>query len=222
MTEETKRRFRPRAGLTIAAAAVILLCAQLSRWQFDRAAQKAAMESAAQESLAAPPLALQKNSSLRPFLRAQAAGEYVPEKEILIDNRVRNKIAGMHIITPLMLEDGAAVAVNRGFVARGKIPPPPPSGKITVRGVLQNDSADAFVLSAQTERGNVWQNLDLQKYAAAAGLPLLTLALFAENVAAPAPVQTDYKSARSIGYALQWATFAALAFIFYIILSFRK
>lgn len=222
MTDGAKRYFRPRAAMTIAAALLILLCARLSWWQFERAEQKAALESAAQNSLSAPPIHLRADLELRPFLRANATGVYLPEKQILLDNRVRNKIAGMHIITPLLLQDGAAIAVNRGFIARGESPPPPPKGRITVRGVLQKDNADAFVLSAQTEHGNVWQNLDLQKYAAAAELPLLTLALFAENVAAPATIRTDYKSQRSIGYALQWATFAALTFIFYLILSFRK
>ena len=200
----------------------MLLCARLSLWQFERAEQKAAMESAARQSMSAPPIVLRKDSQLRPFLRATAAGKYSPELQILIDNKVRNKIAGMHIITPLILEDGAAIAINRGFVARGELPPPPPSGFVVVRGVLQSDNADAFVLSAQTESENVWQNLNLQKYAQVAGLPLLSLALFAEDVAAPAIVRTDYKSARSIGYALQWATFAALTFIFYIIVGFRK
>lgn len=217
-----RRRFRPSPALTIAAVVLILLCARLSVWQFDRAEQKASLEQSARESLAAAPEVLSGDTPLRPYLRAAAAGVYLPQKQIFLDNRVRDKIAGMHIITPLLLDDGAAVAVNRGFVARDATPPPPPEGRVTVRGVLQKDGADAFTLSSQTESGDLWQNLDLQKYAAAADLPLLTLALFAQNVAAPAEVRVDFRSARSIGYALQWATFGALAFIFYLVLSFRK
>ena len=216
------RRFRPHPGLTVAAALLILLCARLAAWQFDRAEQKAALERSARESLAAAPSVLGGETPLRPYLRAEAAGAYLPQKEIRIDNRVRDKIAGMHIITPLLLDDGAVVAVNRGFVARGAFPPPPPKGRVTVRGVLQKDGADAFTLSSQTESGALWQNLDLQKYAAVSGLPLLSLALFAEDAPAPAPVRTDFQSARSIGYAWQWLSFGALAFIFYLRLSFRK
>lgn len=200
----------------------MLVCARLAVWQFDRAEQKAALEYSARESLTAAPVHLQKNTPLHPYLRAAAAGVYLPQQQIRIDNRVRDKIAGIHLITPLLLEDGGVIAINRGFVAKDATPPPPPAGLITVRGVLQKDNADAFTLSSQTESGDLWQNLDLQKYAAISGLPLLTLVLFAEEVPAPATVRTDFKSARSIGYAFQWATFCALTFIFYMVLSFRK
>ena len=216
------RRFRPSIALTAAALLAMSTCGALATWQFSRAAQKAALEESARAAMAAAPVALRKESALRPFLRAEAVGDYLPEMQIFVDNRVHNKIAGMHIITPLLLKDGAVVAVNRGFTARGAQIPPPPTGRISVRGILQQDNANAFTLSDKTESGNIWQNLDLQKYAARTNLPLLTLVLFAENVAAPAPVRTDFKSARSTGYALQWLTFAALAMIFYVILGFRK
>ncbi|MBE8158855.1 MAG: SURF1 family protein [Betaproteobacteria bacterium] len=198
----------------------VLLTGRLAMWQFDRAEQKAALENSARAALSAAPVSINNGAKLRPYLRAAAIGKYLAEKEILIDNRVHNKTAGVHIITPLLLDGGGAIAVNRGWAKKNEIPPPP-AGKITVRGVLQKDNADAFTLSAQTEDGNLRQNLDLQKYAAAAELPLLTLVLFTENAPAPAPVRTNFKSAQSIGYAWQWLTFCFLAIVFYIILGFK-
>ena len=218
-----RRKFRPHPALTAAAILLMFCTARLAVWQFDRAGQKAALEDSVRAGLAAAPVFIGKDSELRPYLRATARGEYLPEKEILIDNRVRNKIPGAHVITPLLLEGGGALAVNRGWTKKGAAYPPPPAGKTAVRGVLQKDNADAFVLSGQTEDGNLWQNLDLQKYAAAAELPLLPVVLFAENGGLPAaPVRADYKSAQSTGYAWQWLTFCFLTLVFYIILGFKK
>lgn len=216
-----RRKFRPHPALTAAAVLLMLLTARLAVWQFDRAEQKAELENAARAARAAAPVLLGENPELRPFLRAAAAGTYLPQKEILIDNRVHNKTAGVHVVTPLLLAGGGAVAINRGWAKKNEIPPPP-AGLVTVLGVLQKDNADAFTLSPQTESGNLWQNLDLQKYAAAAELPLLTLVLFAEDAPVPAPVRTDYKSAQSIGYAWQWLSFCFLTAVFYMILGFRK
>ncbi len=220
-----KRRFRPSWLLTLAAVLLMLLTARLAVWQFDRAEQKAALEQTARDSLRAAPLPLYADSVLGPYQRAAATGEYLPERQILIDNKVRHKIPGVHVITPLMLKDGGAIAVNRGWVRKDADIPPPPRGQLTVHGVLQKDNADAFVLSAQTEQDGVWQNLDLQKYAASANLPLVSLVLLAEDNAGglpPATVRVNFKSQQSIGYAWQWLTFCFLTLVFYIILGMRR
>ena len=211
-----KRKFRPPLPLTAAALLLAAAAARLAVWQFDRAEQNAA-----HTALAAPPQPLNR-ATLRPFARASAAGNYRPEFQIYIDNRVRNKTAGVHIITPLLLENGNAVAVNRGWMHKNARPPPTPEGKITVRGVLQKDQSGAFTLSDNTEDGNLWQNLDLQKYAEFSGLPLITLVLFDENAAAPATVRTDFKSANSKIYAWQWTSLGILTLVFYVVLGFRK
>lgn len=219
-----RRIFRPHPVLTVAAIVIMLATARLAAWQFDRAAQKAALENAARAGLAAAPVQIGGDAELRPYLRAVARGVYLPEREILIDNRVRQKIAGVHVITPLLLEGGGVIAVNRGWAQKNTAPPPPPSGQNAVRGVLQKDGANAYTLSEKTESGNVWQNLDLQKYAANTGLPLLTLVLFAENAGAlpAAKVRVDFKSARSTGYAWQWISLCVLTFAFYLILGFKR
>lgn len=220
-----KRRFRPSWQLTLAALGLMLLTARLSMWQFDRAEQKAALEQTARDSLQAEPLPLHSDSVLHPYQRAAVTGEYLPEWEILIDNKVRHKIPGVHVITPLMLEDGGAIAVNRGWVKKNADIPPPPSGQLTVHGVLQKDNSDAFVLSAQTEHDDVWQNLDLQKYAASTNLQLVSLVLLAEDNTGglpPVPVRVNFKSQQSIGYAWQWLTFCFLTLMFYLLLGMRR
>ena len=225
----THWRFRPHPLLTVFALLLMALTFYLALWQFSRADEKRALEQQAQTALTAAPLSVSAAAPLDHNLPAFAHGHYLPEHEILIDNRIHQRQAGFHVITPLQLSDGSVIAVNRGWVAAGAnrraIPPPPPAGDVMVRGVLQKDQADAFTLSTQTEDRHIWQNLRLSTYLAATGLPLLTLALqltATSSTMPPAPIRLNFKSAQSIGYAWQWLTFCALTAIFYGLLGLRR
>ena len=229
IVSQNRRQFRPSLLLTIAALLLALLTARLAWWQFDRAEQKAALENHAKRALSAAAINFEKQKTLSPYQRVIVTGDYLPEHQIFIDNRAHNKIAGVHVITPLRMADGAVIAVNRGWMAKHftAIPSiPTPIGKVAVSGVLQKDQADAFTLSSQTEDGNVWQNLDLNKYANLTNLPLLTLVLYAENNAddttlIPISARVDFKSAQSVSYAWQWSIFCLLTLVFYIILGYK-
>ena len=149
-----------------------------------------------------------------------------------MDNRVRQKQVGYHVITPFALVGGGALAIKRGWLPgtgrREILPevPSPPKGLVTVRGVFYSDEAQAFLLSDDKPDGKVWQWLDMSDYAAQTALPLMSLVLVKEpsvEDAIPAvSLQTDFKSVRSVGYAWQWLTFAALAVVFYVLLGMRK
>jgi surfeit locus 1 family protein len=216
--------------LTVAAILLMIITFRLAWWQFDRANEKRVLEQHAQAGLRAEPLTVTTTVGIAPHRSAVVSGQYLPSHEILLDNQVHQRRAGFHVITPLRLAGGDVIAINRGWVAgdvssRTAVPLPPPTGKVTVRGVLQKDRSDAFTLSEQTENGNVWQNLQLPKYAATTGLPLLTLVLFAQDgdgVLAPAAVRINFKSAQSTAYAWQWLTFCALTLLFYILLGLKR
>ena len=122
----TVKKFRPSWFLTVAAAAVIAATVSLAAWQFDRAAGKRVLEQAARAGLAAAPLKVRAGAKLQPFRRAVAIGRYLPEKQILLDNRVHQRHVGYHVITPFLLDDGLALAVNRGWLVAGKNRATPP------------------------------------------------------------------------------------------------
>ena len=226
------RRFRPHWLLTLAAIALFATTLKLSFWQFSRAAEKGALEQAAvaMKNSAALTLRAFSGGAVSVFQRAAVIGEYLPETEFLLDNRVHQGRIGYQVITPLALSGGGGVAVNRGWVSGGgrrdtlpAIAPPPP-GLVTVRGVFYHDNTGAFVLSDQPERGNVRQNLFLTDVAADVRLSLMPLVLHREtggDLAAVA-VPTNFKSSRSTAYAWQWLTFATLTVLFYLLLGFKN
>ncbi len=221
-----------RAGAVL----VILAGLALAYWQFNRAEQKRQLETQAKTALSAAAISITAapKDALPVFRRARARGMYMADKTILLDNRIDNRRAGYHIITPLLLADGTALAINRGWLAGGKsrIPPPvapsPPPGEVVIAGYLTADESDAFVLSGQNREGGngiVWQRLVLDDYAAAAGITLLGRVLVGEGeegLTPPPAARIDFRSARSVGYAFQWLSLALVAAVFYVVLARRE
>lgn len=225
------RSFRPPLLLTVAAAALVALTLKLAFWQFDRAEQKRALEAAAASAASAAAMTMEQPQPVAPFTRAALIGRYLADGALLLDNRVRNRRAGYHVLAPFQLAEGGVVMVNRGWLAasgsRQQLPaiPPPPPGRITVQGVFYSDGADSFRLSSAPARGAVRQHIDLAAYAEESGLPLLPLLLIKEADADALPAATlrlDYKSAQSTVYAWQWLTFCLLTVVFYFILATRR
>jgi surfeit locus 1 family protein len=69
-----------------------------------------------------------------------ATGTYADDDTFVVENRSFNGASGAWVLTPLVLEDGTAIVVNRGFLGfdrAGEIhPPPAPTGPVVVDGVL--------------------------------------------------------------------------------------
>ena len=215
-----RMKFRLRPLLALWTAAAVLATGTLAAWQFERAAQKRDLESAASAGLRAAPVVLAENDSPRRFQRAIVGGRFLPEQTALIDNRIRARRPGYDVVSPLLLDDGKIVAVNRGWIPARldrAIPEAPPlsSERTTVRGVFVSDQSDALELG-EAAAGKVLQNLKTTEYAARFGMTLrttLALALEYDDDAAPQgemlppTVTADFRSARSVAYAWQWLTF---------------
>ena len=198
------RKWEFRPGLAIATALVVSATVGLALWQFDRAAQKRALESAARSGMSAAAITLRAGDGVVPvrFQRVAVSGRFVPEGEVLIDNRVRARRPGYDVVSPLRMDDGKVVAVNRGWIPARldrTIPdiPPSPSERTTVHGVFIPDQSDALELSAwtgwtewirgndtgtesaETESGKVRQNLKLRDFARESNLDLRTTLVLA-------------------------------------------
>ena len=74
------------------------------------------------------------------FRTVTLEGTFDARRQILIDNAVHAGRVGYTIVTPLLLADGRAVLINRGFVVAGPSravlpdPKPPPGTVMTVGG----------------------------------------------------------------------------------------
>ncbi|CAA9246486.1 MAG: Cytochrome oxidase biogenesis protein Surf1, facilitates heme A insertion [uncultured Acidimicrobiales bacterium] len=75
------------------------------------------------------------------YRQVVATGSYDPGGEVLIRPRSLDGVSGWHVVTPLVLDDGRAVLVTRGFAPLAEDPAvaraaaAPPEGEVTVTGL---------------------------------------------------------------------------------------
>lgn len=127
------------AGLLVTAA--VLACGALAVWQWQRGGDKQAlldrMTAAAGDSL----LTLTRGDKADAMpVRARARGRYDGAQQLLLDGQSHQRTPGYHVWTPLTLDDGGTVLVNRGWVpadADRRVLPDisVPSSKLTVHGL---------------------------------------------------------------------------------------
>lgn len=216
--------------LALAVTFVALGFWQLDRWGERRLANS--VNAARFESRAAvlgPLVAAAGNdlSSLE-YRRAEATGVFVPAEEVLLRSQVRDSRAGFDVITPLLLDGGEVVLVDRGWVPLEFDTVPvtaasPLGGEVSVEGIIRlgHERAalghDDFVAgqAATISRVDI-EGLDPQ---VTGDLVPIYLQMVGEAgptdlpIPASPPDFTDEGPHRD--YALQWLGFALVAAIGY-------
>lgn len=226
--------FEPGLVTTLAAAATLVLLVSLGRWQVERAHEKEERQAMLDARMVEAPLRLTGSvPSAEPLLfhRVVAEGEWLPDRQVFVDNQIHEGRAGFAVITPLRLAGGsAAVLVNRGWIARDasypKAPPvPAPGGRLTVSGIATLPPARFVELSADAVAGNVWQNLTVERFRAQSGLETLPVIVVDDH---PAPglkslrERPDAGVAKHREYALTWFALAATVLSLWIALNVRR
>ncbi|HEX5595752.1 MAG TPA: SURF1 family protein [Micromonosporaceae bacterium] len=152
--------FTPRwlglLALTLAAAVVMVM---LGNWQLSRYQQRSAINDRIDAAEQAPPIPLTRvlpaagdspGSAGPPpateteWTRVTATGRYDDGNVVLVRGRTPHGRVGFEVLTPLVLADGSAVLVDRGWVqaapggaaAHPEIPAAP-AGEVTVVGRLR-------------------------------------------------------------------------------------
>lgn len=203
--------FRPRAwALALAVASCVAFIA-LGNWQARRADEKRALGAQ-----------LETN-------RIALDGTFLPDYTVFLDNKIRNHRAGYEVVTPLRV-DGDQVLVNRGWIEAGPtrdvLPKVrTPAGRVHVEGITLERLPRLLNLESKAT-GKVRQSLDLGEFAKETGLRLRPYFLEqhspADDGLARDWPRPDAGVAMHEGYSLQWYSFAVLAAVLFIVLSFRR
>lgn len=209
----------------------------LGVWQLERAVLKESIEAKFESRLAADYRHFQPSDSIDDieYRKLLVKGRYDNQHNFLIDNQINRGRAGYQVLTPLLLQGSDAIMlVNRGWVALGEsrqqLPDIlPPSDSTLVYGIATLPVAEGFRMG-ETRLGESWPQvipyvdmLALQAQYSSRLLPVV-LWLGAEQEGQYLrewdPVWSDPEKSRA--YALQWFSFAAIAFILLIVLNLRK
>lgn len=232
-----------------AATALVMASAMalLGNWQWDRYQDRRANNARLHASSAAEPLPLNDvvprpgaagavgpaPAATKQWTMVTAVGRYDNAREILARNRTVNGRVGFEVLTPLVLADGAAIIVNRGWIeapvgdalARPAIAPAPP-GQVTVVGRLHFSESGPRPLQRpggriEVRRISLSQLAPQLPYPTYGGYVLRTEQVpEAADALVPIPVPTE-NAWQSGAYAIQWWLFAAATMAWYAWAAYR-
>ena len=201
----------------------------LGNWQSRRATEKRELGIALDRAAVSPPIALPATGDLV-HKRVAARGQFIPERTVFLDNKLRRGRPGYEVVTPLRIGSSAShVLVNRGWVAappsREQLPEVrTPAGEVRIDGVALERIAHA--LEPRPSSGKVRQNLDAAAFGAETGLELLPVVIEQHSDSGDGLLREwprpDLGVEKHESYSLQWYSFAALAVALGIIFSFRR
>jgi cytochrome oxidase assembly protein ShyY1 len=214
----------------------------LGFWQLHRNDQKHEKDAAAKAKYAAPAPALgPPGSEPAPGARAEATGRYDAAGEALLRNRVHDGEGGYDLLTPLVLDDGTAVVVDRGWVPRNAVDGStasverstaaldPPAGPVTVRGLVGESRPLQPEDSVDQQAGRTTlPRVDLQRMQQDTASPLRAVYINAQyqnpapvdgRPALPTPPPSD--DVNHLQYAFQWFAFALIPLVGWPIVLYR-
>jgi cytochrome oxidase assembly protein ShyY1 len=227
----------------LAAAAVIVIASVvmvfLGNWQLHRYQERSAINDRidAADSVAPVPLTSLLARPTTPGAAGPAPGEdlawtkvtvsgrYDPAHEIQARGRTVDGRVGFEIVTPLVLADGTAVLVDRGWVPpaggtaiAAPMASPPPTGTVTVEGQIHRSESRPAPVDRRdgrldTRRIAVPRLAEQMPYPVYGAYVLLT----GQTPAADAGytrVPIEHEDAwQNGGYAVQWWLFAVMALV---------
>jgi surfeit locus 1 family protein len=231
----SRRRFRPGTAATLFTAFFLPVLLALGAWQLERAEYKRTLFDAFSAGHA--PVALSDHprglAELPRFSRVHAAGRYLAGRQFLLDNMVEAGRAGYRVLTPLELDDGRILVVDRGWVGKDFASAALPDVAVDgaprrVTGRLDHLPRAGIDLARNTPTG--WPRVvqfpvagELAEALDAEVVPGLLL-LDADQ---PDGYRREWRAAESgperhVGYAVQWLALAVTLVVLYLAWAFRK
>lgn len=135
--------FRAPAWAWLLTGAAVVAFAGLGQWQLGRGLQKQALLESLQDRAAVPDIvsALHVPPQGLEVRRAVAQGEYLSDRQLLLDAQSNQHRPGYRVWTPLLLPDGVTVLlVDRGWIAqdRSGFDGTAPTGPVSLTGAWRS------------------------------------------------------------------------------------
>jgi len=214
------------------------VCVRLGIWQLDRLDQRRAFNAHVEAMWSAEPLNLtgQPTDDLTTmeYRAVKVSGTYDFKNQIVLRNRYFQEQYGYNLLTPLLLDDGSAVMVDRGWIpADGNALPADwrkydQPGQVTLQGQIRLGQTKPDLggvpdptLTPEQTRLDFWNIVNLERIQVQVPYPLLNVYIQPDvdpnDVEPPIPYQPEIELTEGphLGYAGQWFTFAAILVLGY-------
>lgn len=225
----------PLVAATIAFASFVAL----GVWQIQRAAEKQQLLAAIERGARSAPIELPYADSALArgeFQRVQAQGQFLGDRQFLLDNRLLDGQVGYDVLTPLVLADGRTVLVDRGWLPAGPRREPQGEvalempGQVTVTGRLWRPDPAVALGPAVAPSSGEWPRtvtrIDYDALGEELGRTLTPAVIRAERgapwVLTPRALEPQFGPERHYGYAVQWFALALTVLVVTGALQWRR
>ena len=214
-----------RVAVVVVAVVLAVTCVNLGLWQLRRLDERRALNAMILDRRSATRVSItgvEGKADAEPYLSATARGTYDVDHEVIVYGRSLDGEAGHHVVTPLLLPDGGAILVVRGWVPFAMQAAPvrdaaPPATEVTVNGSLVPDEGDG---SDTPDADGIVRDLDVRGIASSLPYDVFPLALrLADQIppqpgSLPIPVALPALSeGPHLSYAFQWFSFAVVTLV---------
>ncbi len=160
-------KFRPFLWLTILTMSAFSVLIGLGSWQLQRLQWKNDLISSFELRSTAPaidvPIANADLDELE-FHSLALYGVFQHEKEIFLTGRTYEGNAGFHVVTPLILDDGRVILINRGWVSEDYRDPSKRAfsqvdGRVSVAGILRRPGVKGYFVPENDPQNGFWFTL---------------------------------------------------------------
>jgi len=228
-----KRIFKPTLWATVVTlVALIVLCA-LGSWQIKRLQWKQNILAqidvrSKQERIDFLKLDLSKEHhplELLNYTPVTVTGSFMHDAELhLIPRTYKNKV-GYHVYTPIKMDNGETVLVNRGW-ANDEVSLNRPQGRVTVTGILHTAFEKNYFTPENTIEKQIWYWIDLpaiKKYFDLGVLSeIIVFSDLKEKEQYPVGQQLVMKIANNhLQYACFWFAMAAIMMMIYFLYHWK-
>jgi surfeit locus 1 family protein len=230
-----KFRFTPSWVMFGLTTLFISLFVCLGFWQIHRADEKAAMLAARSVQANLPAVVWGKNKKLpMQYEQMKLEGTYLTQL-FLLDNQHHQHQFGYNVLSPLLLEDGSVVMIDRGWVlgdvTRRVVPTISiPSGSIKLHGSAYYPSKNQWVLGPAIEKKGdktiILERLDEKLVSQILQKTVYPFIIRLDKKETQGFVRewetVSIQPSRHLGYALQWFSMAFVILILFVALNLKK
>lgn len=227
------KRFATGVLPTVVVLALLPILVFLGFWQLSRGEEKRALLATYAERRAEKPVLIDQllNSADSAYRRVQMSGHFDADHSLLLDNSIREGIAGVELIQPFQDQaSGTWTWVNRGWLPwpDRRVPPlfETPNNTLTLQAWVYT-VPPAFQLKADSAHapwprvvttvapGKLWQELGREGFAQELRME-----------PGPGAYRLDWpivamSPQKHIGYAVQWFALAATLIVLYLYLGWQ-
>jgi surfeit locus 1 family protein len=227
-----RMNFRPTLWPTLFTVPALILLLGLGTWQVERLHWKENLIATREARSTGAPIALPPDGATPAsyeYAKAEIAGRFLNDKEMLLAARSLNGNLGYHVVTPFVeAQGGRSILVDRGWIPLDRKDPAARqegqlAGAVTLEGLLRGSQRGGWFVPDNDAAKGAWWYVDVPAMSRAAGLadarPYYLEAGPAPNPGGyPIGAQSRVELPNNhLQYAITWYSFAVSLAVIYVL-----